>query len=72
MGTLQNAREGWLPISLAPADSRLEVCVIDREGVHVLVFPCRKFGIDWLNAISGAFVDIHPTHWRVWRDAAPN
>jgi hypothetical protein len=57
----------WLPISLAPQDGDLEVCVIDRDGVHALVFPCRRAGPDWINARSGTFVEIHPTHYRAWR-----
>jgi hypothetical protein len=63
-------RGGWLPISLAPPDSDLEICVIDHEGVHSLVFPCRKAGVEWVNAASGGIVEVHPTHWRSWRAPA--
>jgi len=48
------------------------VCVIDRDGVHSLVFPCRRAGIDWINATSGGVVEVHPTHWRTWRASAAN
>jgi hypothetical protein len=64
-------RAGWLPIALAPSGCDLEVCVIDHQGVHALVFPCRRAGIDWVNAVSGGLVEVHPTHWRIWRLSAP-
>jgi hypothetical protein len=34
----------WLPIATAPSGSDLRVCVIDKNGIHSLVFPCRKKG----------------------------
>jgi hypothetical protein len=24
----------WLPVSIAPSDTDLEVCVIDKHGIH--------------------------------------
>jgi hypothetical protein len=31
----------WLPVSNAPSDADLEVCVMDYDGIiHALVFPC--------------------------------
>jgi hypothetical protein len=59
------ARE-WLPIATAPSDRALEVCVIDKSGAHALVFPCRKNGADWVNATTNKWIDIQPTHWRLW------
>src|SRR5450631_4209001 len=33
----------WLPVSIAPSNADLEVCVMDYEGiVHALAFPCHK------------------------------
>jgi hypothetical protein len=41
------------PVSIAPSESDLEVCVIDRRGeVHGLIFPCRKNGRDWVDAVT--------------------
>ena len=36
--------EKWLPISIAPSDTDLEVGVMDRGDVHALIFPVRKRG----------------------------
>lgn len=70
MVKMPESSSAWLPIALAPLGRDLEVCVIDGEGVHSLVFPCRKTGLEWVNAASGVFVDIHPTHWRAWSEPA--
>ena len=32
----------WKPISIAPFDRNLELAVIDRDGPHTFVFPCRR------------------------------
>ena len=58
----------WLPVSIAPPGIDLEVCVIDKQGIHALVFPCRKNGNDWIDASTRKWVDIEPTHWRVWNE----
>jgi len=31
----------WQPIRIAPFDIDLELAVIDGDGPHTLVFPCR-------------------------------
>jgi hypothetical protein len=59
--------EKWLPVSIAPLDADLEVCVIDKSGVHALIFPVRRSGINWLDAETKKVIDIAPTHWRKWR-----
>src|SRR5450830_899259 len=56
----------WLPVTIAPSDADLEICVMDNCGVHALVFACRKKGTEWVDASSNKHVDIHPTHWRKW------
>ena len=41
----------WLPVSLAPSDADLEVCVMDYDGIiHALVFPCHKDKTGWVDA----------------------
>lgn len=62
------APERWLPVSIAPADKDLEVCVIDGRDVHALVFPCRKNGAGWVDAVTKKTLDIQPTHWRIWSE----
>jgi hypothetical protein len=61
----------WEPITTAPYDRELELAVIDQDGEHCLVFPCRKTLAGWSNAATGARIDVRPTHWRNWaeRDA---
>jgi hypothetical protein len=68
MAKIHRLPDKWLPVSIAPSDSDLEVCVIDRHGIHALVFPCRKKGTGWADAATSKWIDIQPTHWRVWRE----
>jgi hypothetical protein len=56
----------WKPISTAPFDRDLELAVIDRDGPHALVFPCRRILGGWIKVETNQHVDVHPTHWRVW------
>jgi hypothetical protein len=56
----------WQPISTAPFDRDLELAVIDEEGAHALVFPCRRILNGWMNSETRERLDIHPTHWRGW------
>jgi hypothetical protein len=60
--------EKWLPVSIAPPDRDLEVCVIDRGDVHALIFPCRRRGDDWVDASTKKPINIAPTHWRLWAE----
>ena len=65
---LMYSPDKWLPVSIAPADVDLEVCVMDKRGFHALVFPVRKRETDWIDASTKKPVDIAPTHWRPWSD----
>ncbi len=59
----------WLPVSIAPTDGDLEVCVLDFDGiVHTLVLPCHKEGAEWVDALNNKHADIQPTHWRYWNE----
>ncbi len=58
----------WLSISIAPAGVGLELCVMDFQGTHALVFPCHKSGAGWVDASTKKRIDIEPTHWRVWNE----
>jgi hypothetical protein len=69
MVTVHALPRKWLPVGIAPPDSDLEVCVIDRRGaVHALIFPCRRSGADWVDPATKKRIDIGPTHWRIWND----
>jgi hypothetical protein len=35
----------------------------------MLVFPCRKDGVQWVDASNKKPVDIQPTHWRKWTES---
>jgi hypothetical protein len=59
----------WKLISTAPFDRDLELAVIDRDGPHALVFPCRRILGGWLKVETDQRVDVHPTHWRDWEQA---
>ena len=56
----------WQRISNAPFERDLELAVIDADGPHVLVFPCRRILAGWINAESKKCIDVRPTHWREW------
>ena len=60
--------EKWLPVSIAPEDADLEVCVIEQSLPHALIFPVRKRGTDWVDAATKKRIDIEPTHWRKWNE----
>jgi hypothetical protein len=60
----------WKPIATAPFDRDLELAVIDYDGTHTLVFPCRRHLHGWINSVTEKRVeDLRPTHWREWRGA---
>lgn len=56
----------WKIIGTAPFDRNLELAVIDQEGTHALIFPCRQTSVGWINTETEVRVDVHPTHWRDW------
>jgi hypothetical protein len=61
----------WSPISSAPFDRDLELAVIDHTGTHALLFPCLRSGHSgWINARTKRRVEVDPTHWREWTEAA--
>ena len=61
----KNAGE-WQPITIAPLDLDLELAVFSYDGIHALVFPCRRTFDGWRKAGTKERVDIEPTHWREW------
>jgi hypothetical protein len=56
----------WRPVSTAPFDCDLEVAVLDWEGAHALIFPCRRMLGGWFDAETKEQIDVEPTHWRSW------
>jgi len=56
----------WQPISTAPFERDLELAVIDQDGPHALVFPCRRVLSGWIGAQSKHRIEVRPTHWRAW------
>lgn len=60
----------WQPISTAPFDRDLELAVMDGDGVHALVFPCRRILTGWTKSATKERVDISPTHWRTWEPSS--
>jgi hypothetical protein len=68
MGEVHHLSRKWLPISTAPSNSNLEVGVVDKNGVHALMFPVRKNGPEWVDASTKKRIEIQPTHWRLWTE----
>lgn len=56
----------WQPASTAPFDRDLELAVMDWDGPHALVFPCRRALTGWIKSDTKEWVDVSPTHWRAW------
>ena len=56
----------WQTVAVVPKDQDVEVAVIDRDGEHPVVIPCRRTADGWIDAISRRRLDIRPTHWRPW------
>jgi hypothetical protein len=57
----------WQDIRSAPFDRFIELAVLDYEGPHALVFPCRRVLGRWINAETERRIDVQPTHWRDWQ-----
>jgi hypothetical protein len=67
--SIHSLPDKWLPVSIAPSDAELEVCVMDNHEIHALVFPCcKKNTTEWVDAATKKRVDIQPTHWRKWSE----
>jgi hypothetical protein len=56
----------WQPTSTAPLEIDLEVAIIDADGAHALVFPCRRTRDGWIDTSSRRRLELSPTHWRKW------
>jgi hypothetical protein len=56
----------WYDISTAPFDRDLELAVIDGDVPYALVFACRRKSDGWTNVKTSAWIDVRPTHWRLW------
>ena len=65
----KNFQVEWQAISTAPFDRNLELAVIEPDGIHSLVFPCRRGLQGWISSATAEPVRVHPTHWRPWNDA---
>jgi hypothetical protein len=58
----------WKPITKAPFGLDLEIAVIDRDGPHAIVFPCRRSLAGWVRSETREFIEVSPTHWRPWNN----
>jgi hypothetical protein len=58
----------WTPIATAPFDRNIELAVIDRSGIHTLVFACRRVPGGWMKTETEQMIAVSPTHWREWTD----
>jgi hypothetical protein len=48
----------WKPIASAPFECDLELAVIDRDGPHGLVFPCRRILGSWMNVETQQRIEV--------------
>jgi len=65
---LSPTRGEWRPVWKEPPPywADLELAVIDDEGRHALVFPCRRIMGGFMKLETKAPIDVRPTHWRYW------
>jgi hypothetical protein len=70
LGVSGHKAQVWQPIATAPFDRDLELAVIDGEGPHPLVFPCRRILHGWMKAQTLERLEVRPTHWRPWSDGS--
>jgi len=61
----------WQSISTAPFASDLELAVIDDDGPHALIFPCRRILNGWMNEETKERLDVRPHHAKVADDSDP-
>ena len=64
-----SADQAWQAIATAPFGRELELAVIDEDGVHALVFACRRSPAGWTRESGRDRVEVSPTHWREWNGA---
>jgi hypothetical protein len=50
----------------APVRPDLELAVLDTDGPHALVFPCRRILGGWVKAETRTIIGVRPTHWWKW------
>jgi hypothetical protein len=68
MTPVEKSNVQWQSVRVpAPFNVNVELAVLDREGAHALVFPCRRILGGWVNAATKKRLDLRPTHWREWR-----
>jgi len=60
----------WEDISKVPIDRDIELAVIDNDGPHALMFPCRRIADGWIKAMTKERIDVHPSHWREWEQSS--
>jgi hypothetical protein len=64
----QDSTHAWLDAATAPFDRDLELSVVDTDGVHALIFPCRRILGGWMNAQTREkLTGLEPSHWREWQ-----
>ena len=60
----------WQRIANAPFDRDLELAVRNYDGMHAIVFPCRRVLGGWTNTeTKEELIGLLPTHWREWQAA---
>ena len=53
-------------VAAVPTGVPVHLAVIDKDGVHALIFPCFRVEDSWVDAETNTEVDVEPTHWREW------
>ena len=57
----------WQPIATAPLENaELELHIDNKDIDHTLTFPCRRDGKGWRACAYDTYLELQPTHWRLW------
>lgn len=67
-GVTDSEPHDWRLISSAPFGRDLQLAVFEGDGIHSLVFPCRRTLTGWISSETRDRIEISPTHWRHWTD----
>jgi hypothetical protein len=54
----------WKRVDTAPVGLAVRLIVANSSGGHYLLpYPCKQTAAGWVNAVTGAPLALHPTHW---------
>jgi hypothetical protein len=63
----------WKRVDTAPVGLAVRLIVANSSGGHYLLpYPCKQTAAGWVNAVTGAPLALHPTHWQHHVETLPS